>query len=165
MEANDRAAICYMGDISYNEKRDYKNAFEYWKKAADLGHIDAHYNISQLYHKGQGVKQDAKKQIYHLEEAAIGGHVDARHVLGYFEKENGRGYRALKHTIIAANMGHDDSLEVIKKAFQIGMVSKEEFAAVLRAHRAAVLATKSPQREEAEAIRQKMKAASAARQK
>ena len=164
VEANDPAAICYMGDVSLLEG-DYGKSFEYWTKAAELGHIDAHYNLSMLYHNGHGVEKDMKKQLYHLEEAAIGGHVDARHILGYLEKENGRGYRALKHMIIAANMGHDDSLGVIKESFKMGIVSKEDFAAVLRAHRAAVVATISPQRKEAEAVRQKMKAASSARQK
>ncbi len=43
-------------------------------------------------------------------------------------------------------------MDALKKLFKVkeGLVSKEEFAAALRAHQAAVDATKSPQREEAE---------------
>ena len=60
--------------------------------------------------------------------------------------------RALKHHwIIAVNMGHDGSLENVKVGFKGGLVSKEDFAAALRAHQDAVEETKSQQREAAEA--------------
>jgi hypothetical protein len=55
----------------------------------------------------------------------------------------------VKHFIIAANLGHDDSIQRLKDCFMGGAVSKEDFAAALRAHQAAVNATKSPQREAA----------------
>ena len=89
--------------------------------------------------------------MYRLEEAVIGGHVDARHNLGTIEGRNGRYDRATKHYTIAANMGHDESLEVLKKNYATGFVTKEEFAAALRAHKAAIDATKSPLREEGKA--------------
>eukprot|EP00984_Skeletonema_dohrnii_P022749 scaffold11856_cov96-Skeletonema_dohrnii-CCMP3373.AAC.1 len=56
----------------------------------------------------------------------------------------------MKHWIIAAALGHDGSLDALKDRYKDGLVSKEDFAAALRAHQAAVDATKSPQREEAE---------------
>jgi TPR repeat protein len=40
--------------------------------------MDAHYNLSIMYSEGQGNEKDLKKKVYHLEEAAIGGHADAR---------------------------------------------------------------------------------------
>ena len=89
--------------------------------------------------------------LHHLEEAAIGGHPDARYNLGCHEGRSGRVERALKHFIIAANLGHDVSLENVKKAYAARIVSKEDFAAALRGHQAAMDATKSPQREAAEA--------------
>jgi TPR repeat protein len=55
--------------------------------------------------------------------------------------------RAIKHFIIAANHGHNESLVVLKNFYAKGHVSKDAFAAALRAHQAAVDATKSPQRE------------------
>ena len=61
----------------------------------------------------------------------------------------------MKHWIIAANLGNDMSMEILKKGFKKGMVSKEDFAAALRAHQAAVDATKSPQREKGEAAKQR----------
>ena len=80
----------------------------------------------------------------------------SRHNLGNFEAKNGRTSRAIKHWIIAANMGRDGSLEALKKNYAIGIVSKEDFASALRGHKAAVDATKSPQRAVAEAFTQAM---------
>ena len=59
----------------------------------------------------------------------------------------------MKHYIIAANQGHNHSVEMLKQGYKSGSVSKEDFAAALRAHQAAVDATKSPQRDAAENAR------------
>ena len=114
-----------------------------------MGEIDAHYNLSLLYEKGEGVEKGVKKDIYLPEEAAIGGHPDAKYNLGCYEWKNERIDRAVNHLIIAANLGHDKSIKILTRFYKDGLVSKEEFAAALRAHQAAVDATKSPQREEA----------------
>jgi hypothetical protein len=63
--------------------------------------------------------------------------------------DNGRLERAAKHFMIAANLGCDMSLKAIKDFFVKGVVSKENYAATLRGHQAAVDATKSVEREEA----------------
>jgi len=129
---------------------DYEGAFEYLTKAVELGDVDAHYQLSVMYHEGNGVEKDEKKELHHLEEAAIAGHPVARHNLGCYEGMNGRMERAVKHLIIAANLGYDDSIKGLKEYYANGQVSKEDFAAALRAHKAAVDATKSLQREEGE---------------
>jgi len=131
-------------------------AFECWTKAAELGYAGAHHNLSVMYEMGQGVVENEKKMVYHLEEAAIGGNPYARHNLANVEGKSGRHERAMKHDIIAANLGHDNSLENVREGFKGGFVSKEDFAAALRGHQAAVDATKSAQREEAEAGRRIM---------
>mmetsp|Transcript_17119 Transcript_17119/g.29031 ORF Transcript_17119/g.29031 Transcript_17119/m.29031 type:complete len:303 (+) Transcript_17119:67-975(+) len=148
VEANDPVAIYEMGKNRYFEG-DYKSAFKYFSKAAGLGDAEAHYLLSVMYRKGDNVEKDEKKEVYHLEEAAIGGHPKARHNLGFVELKNGRHARAVKHLIIAANLGHYKATRALKLCYAEGHVSKEVFAAALRAHQAAVDATKSPQREEA----------------
>ena len=55
----------------------------------------------------------------------------------------------MKHYIIAAKLGYDESLKAVKNLYKAGCVSKEDFAAALRGYQAAIDATKSPQREEA----------------
>ena len=91
-----------------------------------------------------------KKRLYHLEEAAIGGHPRARYNLGCYEGYNGRIERTIKHFIISANLGYDNAIEALRKEYSHGNISKEDLEAAHRAHQAAVDATKSPQREAAE---------------
>ena len=93
---------------------------------------------------------DPKKRVYHLEEAAIGGHDKARYSLGDYEFNNQRFDRATKHFIIAAKLGDDDALERVKKSFQLGLARKEDYEAALRGHQAAVDATKSSDRDKVE---------------
>ena len=148
IKANDPVAIRERGKKCYREG-DYEGAFEYYKKAAELEDIDAHYNLSTMYHEGQGVERDLKKKVYHLEEAAIGGHPQARYNIANHEIRNRRYERAMKHYIIAAKLGDDVASEKVKSGFALGIVSKEDYEAALRGHQAAVDATKSKQRDEA----------------
>ena len=149
IEANDPVAMRHMGTVIYYEG-DTNAAFDYFTMAAALGDAEAHYQLSCLYGRGEGVEKDSGKKLHHLKEAAIGGQPNARHNLGCEEGNNGRMDRAAKHFIIAAKLGHDDSLGNVKDLYKDGLVSKDDFAAALRGHHAAIVATKSPQREEAE---------------
>jgi hypothetical protein len=148
-KANDPVALCKVGE-KRGDVGDFEGAFEYFAKAAALGEIRAHYNLSVMYHGGVGVEKNMKKAVYHAEEAAIGGHADARVNFGLYEGKGGRIDRMMKHFIIAANLGLDEALERVKKGFANGFVSKEDYAAALRGHQAAVDATKSPQRDVAQ---------------
>ncbi len=94
-----------------------------------------------------------KKTIHHWEAAAIGGHAFARYNLGCEEAHNRKFERAKRHFIIAANLGHDESLKKLMKLFANGHASKEEYSDALRAYQAAVDATKSPERDEAELVK------------
>ena len=144
-------------DLQYF-KGDYQSAFELFSKAAELGDAGAHYRLSGMFKKGHGVEIDEGKEIYHLEQAAIGGHPFARCMLGVHEWNNNiNTERGVKHWIIAARQGEDNSIKELMKIFKLGqnfnielILSKDELAATLRAHRAAVNATKSPQRKVAE---------------
>ena len=143
VEANDPHAMSQMG-LSLSRKGDYESAFKYWTKAAELGDVGSHYCLSTLYHE-----KDEKKELYHLEESAIAGHLYARNNLGVYELRNGRIDRAVKHLIIAANLGNDRSIKTLRQSYKNGHVSKEDFAAALRGHHAATVATRSQQREAA----------------
>ncbi len=144
--ANDPVALRQMG-AKHSRKGEYDKAFEYLTKAAELGNASAHYELSIMYRMGRGVEKDETKELYHAEEAAIAGDPDARHSLGVYEWNNGRIDKALKHWIIAANLGHDESIQELKDCYKDGLFSKDDFAAALRAHHVAVNAMKSPQRE------------------
>ena len=148
VEANDPAAMSQMGKRCYQEG-DNEGAYKYLSKAAELGDVEAHNCLSMMYREGHGVERDKKREVYHVEEAAIGGHVTARHNLACDEGTSGRFERAMKHYIIAAKLGNVPSLKTLKEGYAAGIVSKEDFASALRAHQAAVDAMKSPQREAA----------------
>ena len=103
-----------------------------------------------MYHDGEGVEKDEEKYIHHLEEAAIGGHPGARYNIGCEEMSKGNVERAMKHYIIAATQGNDNSIKALMDAYKDGFVEKDDLASALRAHKTAVDETKSPQREAAE---------------
>mmetsp|Transcript_16969 Transcript_16969/g.27862 ORF Transcript_16969/g.27862 Transcript_16969/m.27862 type:complete len:84 (+) Transcript_16969:137-388(+) len=71
--------------------------------------------------------------------------LQSRHNHGCFRMD-----RAVKHYIIASKLGQDDSLQCIKDLHKAGFASKDDFAAALRGHQAAIDASKSPQREAAD---------------
>jgi TPR repeat protein len=92
--------------------------------------------------------------VYYYEKAAIRGHPTARFSLGTHEGKNGRGDRAVKHMVIAAKLGCEESMRMLWVAFKDDVspdefITKENLEATLRAHQAAVDAMKSPKREEA----------------
>ena len=149
IEVNDPHAIHEQGVQEY-DKGDYRSAFEYWTKAVELGNVESHCKLGNLHLFGQGVEKDEGKLFHHWEEAAIGGHPYARHNLGAYEWQNGSKERAVKHWIIAATQGLDESIKILMGKFREGHVSKEDLDATLRAHKAAVDTTKSPQRNIAE---------------
>ena len=147
--ANDPIALWQMGEKHLNEG-DYEGALKYGKMAAELGNADAHLMLAYLYRTGEDVEKDEKKELYHLEEAAMSGHPEARAKIGCVEMLKGNVERAVKHWILAARHGDDQSIILLKDYYKYGLVSKDDFAAALRAHQTALDATKSPQREAAE---------------
>ena len=149
IDANDPVALNDFGKRAC-ENGDYDGAFKYWTRAAELGDASAQYGLSIMYRGGHDVEKDEKKELYHLEEAAIAGHPRARLNLACYEGGKGNEGRARKHGIISASLGYDPSMKLLREYYKHGFVSKEDFAAALRAHHAAVNAMKSPQREAAE---------------
>lgn len=146
--ANDPFVIC-LAAIKCLDEGNFSDAFRYAQQAAEGGDMRGHLQLGHMYMEGKGVEADVKKAIYHLEEAAIGGHPMARYNLGRMERCQGMHERATKHFIIAANQGLDDAVEHLKEDYREGHVSKDDFGAALRAYQRAVDATKSPTREAA----------------
>ena len=85
-----------------------------------------------------------------MEKAAIGGHPNARHNLGCVEHNNGNIERAVKHFIIAANIGYEKSMKLLWGYYKDRNITKEDLDATLRTHHAAINEMKSPEREAAE---------------
>jgi len=61
-------ATCY--DTGYGTRKNIPSAFEWYLKAAKLGHRDSQYNIGYFYGNGEIVKKSHKKKIYWYKLAA-----------------------------------------------------------------------------------------------
>jgi len=118
IEVNDPIAMRNMGKERYYQGR-IKDAFKYWGKGAALGEVGSHYELAVMYWEGEGgVEKDMKKGLFHMEKAAIGGHLAARYNLGTYNHNEGRMDRAVKHFIIAATLGCVDSIDLLKECYK-----------------------------------------------
>ena len=155
MELNDPNAIAMMGDYYMRGERglqqDIGKALELVHKAADLGTTMAHYYLGQMYLIGNVVQANCKKAKCHLEIATMAGHVRARYHLGVLERRGCNHHRAMKHFIISASAGCDDSLKAVQDGYREGLGTKDDFETTLRAHQKSKDEMKSEWRDKAAA--------------
>ena len=131
--------------------QDWVKANELYLKAGELGCADAYFTLGDSYDDGNGVEVDKGKAKHYWELAAMGGDVPARYNLGYTEWIAGNIKRAMKHVMISARAGQDESLGKVKAGFMDGFVTKEEYEGTLRAYHNSQLEMKSGMRDEAAA--------------
>ncbi|EJK72364.1 hypothetical protein THAOC_06112 [Thalassiosira oceanica] len=132
--------------------KDVPRAIELWTEAAELGSLEAHYNLGIAYYYGGDVEEDKPRGIRHWQDAALKGHVRSKHNLGFAEYNNGNYMLAVQHWMISAKMGCEESLNNIKEMFMEGHATKAHYAEALRGYRDAVEDMKSHQREEAKRL-------------
>ena len=148
---DNEVAMRLLGD-EYRSAGNYNLAFESYTTAAALGDVEAEHMLSLMYHWGEGMPMDANKSVFHAQRAAIGGHLTSRYNLGVHERKNNRVERAIKHFKISAQLGHDDSMNMLWHEYQRSNISKNELELVLRKHHNAVEEMKSRDRKEASRI-------------
>jgi len=83
-------AMNAFGSLYFNEFKDFKQAAEWFRKAADKGCARAQNNLGLCYELGLGVDQDKEAAFNLFVEAAQKGHVQAMFNLGHFYLENAR---------------------------------------------------------------------------
>ena len=66
-----------------------RKAVELSTEAAELGSIEALYNLGIAYYHGDGVQEDKAKAVEFYKKAAMQGHVESRHNLGCYEERRG----------------------------------------------------------------------------
>ena len=152
MKAGDANAFNLMGTGytfgSSGLQKDTEKALELFLRAAELGLADAHNNIAAMYYSGQsGVEIDREKYVYHWQQAAIGGHAVSRSNLGNFELKAGNIDRAVKHWMISAGNGCEESLNVIRLSFMRGHATKAQYETALRDYQAYINEVESYQRD------------------
>ena len=116
-----------------HKPKDSKKAFELYIQAAQLGSPDGYSSVATAYQFGFGVGKDKEKSMHYLKLAAMAGHETARCNLGSAESRQGNNIRAMKHFMIAARAGFEESLKVVGQGYKAGLVTKEDYASTLRA--------------------------------
>jgi len=67
----------------FDVSKDYAQAMQWYRKAADQGNADAQNAIGEMYLKGQGVRQDYAQAMRWYRKAADQGLAEARNNVGY----------------------------------------------------------------------------------
>ena len=133
-------------------KKDAPRAIKLWTEAAELGSLEAHFELGHTYYYGDDVEEDKPRGIHHWQHAAMKGHALSRHSLGVVELGHRNHRIAVQHWMISAKMGHEDSLNSIKLMFNKDLATKAQYAEALIGYRDAAEETKSHQREEAKRL-------------
>lgn len=98
---------------------------------------------------------DIQKSRHHCEMAAITGHGVARFFLGCKEMndDDGNLFLAMKHFMIGASQGYNDSLNEVKKGFVSGCITQDDYLRTFAAHKKSLSEIQSKQRDKAVAKR------------
>ena len=67
---------------SYYKKKHYKQAFDWYQKAAKQGVGQAQFYLGLIYLKGKGIAKNYKQAFDWFQKAALQGHVEAQTKLG-----------------------------------------------------------------------------------
>ena len=149
---NDHYAFTLMGNY-YRGKDDLK-ALNYWVQAVELGSAVACVNIGNSYNEGNGVAVKKERAALFDRIGALRGDMVARHNIGCTEYEPGNHEIAIRHWKIAAEAGHQLSLDNLKKIYNADgkmpgkeFTSKEEMDTVYRSGHGAQMDITSEERE------------------
>ena len=155
-EKKDPEAISHLGSKYFfgflGLQKDTRKAVDLYTEAAELGSVEALFNLGNMYYHGKGVHKDEAKGTEYHKKAAMQGNVHSRYNLGYYEVGKGGPDRAVEHFMISAKMGHKSSIEAIKKMFTMGLARKEQYAEALKGYQDAVEEMKSHDRDEAKRL-------------
>jgi hypothetical protein len=88
--------------------KNVKKSAKIWKRAVELGDVDAMVNLGSLYEKGSGVKLDKKKAERLYRMAADRGDAVAQNNLGTVLHSEERFEEAFRYYALAADQGLTD---------------------------------------------------------
>ncbi|OUS36860.1 hypothetical protein A9R00_11340 [Oleispira antarctica] len=116
--------------------KNYKIAFKWFKKAADLGDSDAQFNLGVIYTSGKGVQQDYKEALYWYKKSADQGHVDAQFNLGIKYEFGEEGFQKnMKQAIYwyqkAADQGNAEAESKLGFLFERGEGVQQDYKEAL----------------------------------
>jgi TPR repeat protein len=133
-------------------KNDLK-ALDCYIRAVELGSAEACVGIGISFDTGNGVSVDKKRAALFEQVGALRGDIAARHDIGVSEYNDfGNHEIAIRHWKIAAEAGHQNSLNALRAIYNndgLGkeFISKEEMDTVYRSGHEAQMEIKTEERE------------------
>ena len=127
-------AMCEIGNAYLNAqggyKKDDKEAFKWYKNAAELGYGPGLRNVAGLYIRGKGVEKVPQKAIEYLKSAIEKGDVRAMVALGAIYV-SGEGVlvnmeEGVKYLQMAADKKNVDAIEIIGDMYDEGIGVKRD---------------------------------------
>ena len=167
MKCDDGEAFYDLGASYFNGLKglpqDLDIAIDLMTRGAELGCADAQHMLGDTYSTGNGVAKDPKKAEKFYQQAAMQGHMKARHELGTLERKRGNMERAKQHYMIAARAGLGVSMAQVQVGRESGnsiitgkpYVTKEEYDETRRIHEAVRNEMRSFAREKAQQTMEK----------
>lgn len=130
-----RARDLYELGMSFYNDTDYNNAVNYFKQAADLGNIDASYQLGVCYQYGYGVDvDDNQAQEYYCKSALLGNESGKNLVNDYFAYETGYDFyykeeyeEAVKYLQLAAELGNIEASYLLGCCYDYGYGVKADY--------------------------------------
>ena len=105
-EAINQLGISYRDGQLGLPRDSFKKAAKLFKRAVELGQVDAMYNLAWLYLEGDGIRQNTKKAIDLFRAAAERGHPGAMCEIGnWYLRASGKIEDAVPYYEAAANLG------------------------------------------------------------
>ena len=154
---NDHNAFTIMGNRYLDDEdglgKDDLKALDCWIRAVELGSPEACGSIAICYDKGDGLSANKERAVLFKRVGALRGNIGARNHIGCHEYHDLGNYEiAIRHWKIAAEAGHQPSLNALKDIYNEKLpgnefITKEEMDTVYRSGHEAQLEVASEERE------------------
>ena len=121
---------------SYDQAKDYRNAFIWYKKAAEQGNPEAQCNLGNMYYLGQGIAQNYTEAFKWYKKAAEQGNAKAQNSLGnkyYLGEGIAQNYtEAFKWYKKAAEQGNAEAQNALGMMYYLGQGIAQNYAEALK---------------------------------
>ena len=128
VEKKDPEAINHLGGKYFHAanglQKDDRRAVGLWTEAAELGSIEALFNLGCAYYSGNGVQEDKGNGVQFWIKAAMQGHVESRRQLGCIEVQKENHDRALRHLLSQRKWGTRFHLKISRIYLWEGLQQK-----------------------------------------
>lgn len=118
-------ALAKEADKKVGKGTEYES-FKWWRKAAELGDVEAQYKVGQSYFLGFGAEQDIKQALYWLSRPAQNGHKDAQYKVGFIYDEYYDDFdKAFQWYNKASQQGHVEAQYHLAQCYAEGLGTKK----------------------------------------